>query len=49
MATAKEAARQVIDHLPDEVSWDDVMYKLYVGRKVEQGLADIDAPFRTSR
>ncbi|MGH8500644.1 MAG: hypothetical protein ACRERV_17805 [Methylococcales bacterium] len=43
MATAKQAARQLIDHLPDEVSWDDIMYELYVRQKIEQGLADIDA------
>ncbi len=43
MAKAKEAARQLIDQLPDEVSWDDIMYELYVRQKIEQGLADIDA------
>lgn len=43
MATAKQAARQLIDHLPDEVSWDDIMYGLYVRQKIDQGLADINA------
>jgi len=43
MATAKQAARQLIDHLPDGVSWDDIMYELYVRQKIEQGLADIEA------
>lgn len=35
MATAKQAASQLIDHLPDEVSWDDIMYELYVREKIE--------------
>ena len=42
MNTAKEAAKQLIDHLPDEASWDDIMYELYVKQKIEEGLADIE-------
>lgn len=37
MATPKEAARQLIDHLPDQVTWND-MYELYVRQKIEAGL-----------
>ena len=40
MATPKEAARQLIDHLPDKASWDDIMYELYVKQKIEEGLKD---------
>jgi len=43
MSSAKEAARQLIDHLPDQASWDDIMYELYVKQKIEEGLADIEA------
>jgi predicted transcriptional regulator len=43
MPTAKQAAREIIDHLPDQATWDDIMYELYVKEKIEQGLADIDA------
>ena len=43
MSTAKAAARQIIDHLPDQASWDDIMYELYVKQKIEDGLADIEA------
>ncbi len=43
MATPKEAARQLINHLPEQVSWDDIMYELYVKQKIEEGLADIEA------
>jgi len=38
MATPKEAARQLIDHLPEQASWDDIMYELYVKQKIEAGL-----------
>ena len=42
-ATIKEEAHRLIDTLPDEATWDDVMYRLYVRQSVEQGLADSDA------
>jgi hypothetical protein len=39
----KERAREVIDQLPEDASWDDVMYAVYVRQVVEAGLADLDA------
>ena len=42
-ATAKEAARQIIEHLSDQATWNDIMYELYVKQKMEEGLADIEA------
>ena len=41
--TAKQAARELIVLLPDQSSWDDIMYQLYVKQKIEEGLADISA------
>ena len=43
MATPIQVARQLLDHLPDQASWDDIMYELYVKEKIEEGLADIKA------
>ena len=43
MPSAKDAARQIIEHLPDQATWDDIMYELYVKQKIEEGLADIEA------
>jgi predicted transcriptional regulator len=43
MATAKEAAREVLEKLSDQVTWNDIMYELYVKQKIEAGLADIEA------
>lgn len=43
MSSVKEAARAIVDHLPDNASWDDLMYELYAKQKIEAGLADIEA------
>jgi len=32
----------LLDELPEETSWDDVMYKIYVRQKIEKGLADCE-------
>jgi len=41
--TIKEQARALIDKLPDSVSWEDLLYEIYVRQKIAQGLADVDA------
>lgn len=38
MTNAKDAALALIGKLPDEASWDDIMYELYVKQKIEAGL-----------
>ncbi|MDS4027352.1 MAG: hypothetical protein RKO25_10265 [Candidatus Contendobacter sp.] len=38
MLTAKETAKQVIDRLPEQATWDDILYELYVKQKIEAGL-----------
>ncbi len=43
MPTAKDAAREVIDRLPYQATWDDIAYELYVKEKIERGLADVAA------
>ncbi|GJL53086.1 MAG: hypothetical protein NPIRA02_02180 [Nitrospirales bacterium] len=43
MSAAKQAAKKIIDQLPDQATWDDIMYELYVKQKIEAGLADIEA------
>jgi predicted transcriptional regulator len=39
----KEAAHQLINQLPDEVSWDELAYRIEVRASIERGLADVDA------
>ena len=39
----KEEARKLIDRLPDDSTWDDVMHEIYVRQVIEAGLADSQA------
>ena len=40
--TVKEEAKRLIDSLPEDSSWSDVMYEIYVRREIESGLRDLD-------
>ena len=40
--TFKEEAKHLIDSLPDNSTWNDLMYEIYVRREIEEGLADIE-------
>ncbi|PSQ82279.1 MAG: hypothetical protein BRD40_02940 [Bacteroidetes bacterium QS_1_65_9] len=40
-ANVKQEAKRLMDELPDDATWDDAMYKLYVRQSIEQGLADL--------
>lgn len=37
MSTTKQAAQEVIDHLPDSVDMEEIMYRLYVLDKIRKG------------
>jgi predicted transcriptional regulator len=39
---AKESAQQLLDQLPEQVSWSDIMHELYVKQKIEAGLKAVD-------
>jgi hypothetical protein len=38
MSTAKEEAISLITRLPDVASWDDIIYEIYVRKKIEMGI-----------
>ena len=40
MPTAKEEVRKLLDALPEEASYEDIQYHIYVREKVEKGLLD---------
>lgn len=42
MKSAKEEARDIIARLPDSVTWDELMYELYVRRKIAEGVKAAD-------
>jgi predicted transcriptional regulator len=39
----KEEAIRLVEKLPDEFSWDDLMYEIYVRKAIEAGIADSKA------
>ena len=42
MSSVKDAARAIVDKLPEQATWDDLMYELYVKQKIEAGLKAAD-------
>lgn len=38
MQSIKQVAHELIDNLPEQATWDDVMYTLYVRQKLERSL-----------
>ena len=39
----RDEARRLVDHLPDDATWDDLLYEIYVRQSIEAGLADCGA------
>lgn len=39
----KEEARRLIEKLPENMTWDDLMHEVYVRQSIEAGLADGEA------
>ena len=42
MKSAKQSAIEIIENLPDDSSYEDIMERLFFLQKVEAGLKDID-------
>ena len=38
----KQEAYRILDKLPDEATWDDLMYQIYVRQAIEAGIKDSD-------
>jgi len=39
----KEEAKRLIEKLPENVTWDDLMHEIYVRQSIEAGLADSES------
>ena len=39
----KEEAKRLLDRLPDDLTWDQLMHEIYVRQSIEAGLADSKA------
>ena len=40
---SKEEAHKLIDQLPNNATWDDLMHEIYVREAIERGLEDSKA------
>ena len=38
--TIKEEARRMVERLPEDATWEDIQYEIYVRRAIEAGLKD---------
>ena len=41
--TIKEEAKALVDKLPDNSTWDDLMHEIYVRQIIDKGLEDSKA------
>jgi hypothetical protein len=39
----KQEAIKLVENLPEDATWDDLMYEIYVRQAIEAGLEDIKA------
>jgi predicted transcriptional regulator len=39
----KEKAENLLRNLPEDATWDDLMYRIYVRQAIEDGLEDSEA------
>lgn len=42
-STLKTEAHRLVDQLPDDASWEDLIYQIYVRQSMEAGLRDAEA------
>ena len=40
--SVKEEAIRIINDLPEEINWDDIIYEFYIRKKIELGLEAIE-------
>ena len=43
MKAAKEEVMRILERLPEDASFDDIQYHIYVRQKIEHGLEDLEA------
>ena len=42
-ARVKNEAKRLVEELPENATWDDLLYKIYVRQAIEAGLRDSEA------
>lgn len=43
MNTAKEEIRALLDRVPDNATYEDIQYHIFVRQKIARGLQDVEA------
>jgi len=43
MKPAKQEIQELLSELPEDVSFDDIQYHIYVRQKIERGLNDVES------
>jgi len=43
MSVAKEEARKLLDEIPENATWDDIMYQFCVRKKIEVAVREVEA------
>jgi predicted transcriptional regulator len=43
MSIAREEAKKLLEEIPENASWDDIMYQFYVRKKIDTALDAADA------
>src|ERR1022692_2522618 len=49
MSTAKQEVRLLLDGIPDDATFEDIQYHIYVREKIERGLKDVEDRTRAQR
>ena len=39
----KQQAREIVDELPEDADWDELMRRIYVRKSIQKGVDDSDA------
>jgi len=42
MPQAKEAVREILEKLPEDASFEDIQYHIYVRQKIDSALKDVE-------
>ena len=42
-SSIKDEAQRLLDELPENATWDDLMRRIYVRQSIESGIEDSDA------
>jgi len=43
MPTVREDVRQILDRLPDDTTYEDVQYHLFVRQRIQRGLEELNS------